>query len=362
MTIQDKIQTDIINTSLDFFKTERFGYIDGTVRLGKIRISIEIFKKGFVFHETILLCYPDNKIKDSWLNDFNKWDYNNPNITFCNFSSLHKYKDKIFGLVVIDEFNQCSENERDILHIIITNDKKTKCLGLSGTVSKETKSEWGLKEIVKYTTEQAINDGIIADYQITVHLVDLDTKIKTKNKKGKFLTEKQKYDNYGYVINTMKKDGANFMHLALARNRLSLSSIGKIEYTKKLIASLQDKKVIIFTGLSEVADSLGVPSYHSKSDSNSNFLEFQNGKIDKLALASMGKSGVTYPNLNSVILLNFVYNPEETTQQLGRCLKLDYSSKVADLHIVALNEEPELKKLKETLSMLDQKKIKYEKN
>jgi hypothetical protein len=73
----------------------------------------------------------------------------------------------------------------------------------------------------------------------------------------------------------------------------------------------------------------------------------------------MGKVGVTYTDLDSVILLNFTYNAEETSQILNRAIKLDYKSKMADLHIICLNEAPEIKKLKESLSMLNPSKIKY---
>lgn len=359
MTKQDIIQNEIVEKASKFFKTEKFGYLDVSVRVGKCKITIDLLKKDFVPNEVILLCYPDNRILESWTKDIEKWKYNNPNIIFCNFSSLHKYKDKIFGLVVIDEFPSASENEREICHIIMTNDKKTKCLALSGTISKESKEEWGLKEIAKYTTEQAIEDGILSDYQITVHLVDLDTIIKTKNSKGKEITEKQRYDNYTYVIEKMKKNGSNFMHLALSCNRLSLSSIGKVNYTKKLLKQLNDKRVIVFTGLANTADSLGIPSYHSKSESDKAFKDFQEGKSDKLALAAIAKMGVTFFSLESVILLNFTYNAEESKQMLTRSLIMDYKGKIADLHLICLRENPELKKVEESLSMLDKTKIKY---
>jgi hypothetical protein len=63
--------------------------------------------------------------------------------------------------------------------------------------------------------------------------------------------------------------------------------------------------------------------------------------------------------LDSVILLNFTYNAEESSQILNRAIKLDYQGKVADLHIICLNEAAEIKKIKESLSMLDQTKINY---
>lgn len=357
---QTEIQTEIVQKTLDFFKENRFGYIDGAMRLGKIKITLDILRVLHPYNCTVLIAYPDNKIKISWQDECVKWNYLNPNITYTNFSSLHKYVKDTYDMFIIDEFHSASPLERDYCHQIMTNDKDTKTLALSGTVSQETKDVWGLKEIAKYTTLQGINDGILSDYKITVHLVDLDTKIKTPNKKGKLLSEKQKYDNYSFVIQRMQREYRNFMHLALSRNRLSLKSLGKTQYLKKLLVEkMQQKRVVIFTGLAEVADSLGIASFHSKSKDKKGFDDFMTEQVNWLALAAMGKMGVSYPNLDAVILLNFTYNAEESSQILNRAIKLDYVGKVADLHIICLNEPPELKKVKESLSMLDKSKITY---
>ena len=355
MTKQDELQKEFVSKGIEFFKTKNKGYYNLAMRFGKCKTTIDLLTQMEV--DSILIAYPDNKLKETWFNECRTWGYDNPNITYVNFSSLKKYTEEKFDFFVIDEFHSCSDNERDFAHDIMKNCTYT--LGLSGTVSSDTDMEWSLKQIASYTTEQGIEDGILADYQISVHLVQLDNVIKVKDKKGKEKTEKQRYDGYSWVIEKLKREGSNFMHLALSRNRLSQSSIGKMNHLKKLLSKLQDKRVVIFTGLANVADSIGVPSYHSKSPDDSAYVGFQSGKHNHLALAAMGKMGVTYKDLDSVILLNFTYNAEESSQILNRAIKLDYNGKVADLHILCLNEPPELKKIKESLSMLDQKKIKY---
>jgi len=356
---QDDIQDELLAKSIDFYKKERFGFLNVGMRVGKSLLAIKIAKSLYSYDCTILLAYPENSLIGNWEREMIKWSYFNPNITFCNFSSLHKYKDKIFDFIIIDEMHSTSDGERDYCHQIMTNDENTLVLGLSGTISKETEGKWGLKEIAKYSLSSAIKDKIIADYQITVHLVDLDNSIKTPNKKGKMLTEKQKYDNLSFVIQQMKYKGQNFMHLALSRNRLSLSSIGKMNFLKKLLFQLQGKRCIIFTGLADVADGIGIPSYHSKSENDENLQKFQRGEINHLALVEKGKTGLTYKSLDSVILLNFTYNAENSAQSISRSLQLDYTGKVANIHILAIKEPPEIKKIKESLSMLDSNKIKY---
>ena len=356
MTKQDELQKQMVDKTIKFYKTNDEGYLDLAMRFGKCRTTIEVLKKLCKDGE-VLIAYPDNKLRNTWIDECELWRYDNPNVTHVNFSSLKKHLDIGYNFFIIDEFHSASENERELCFEIMKNSVRT--LALSGTVSDDTKMDWGMKEIAKYTTLQGISDGILADYQITVHLVTLDDIQKTKDKKGKLKTEKQRYGAYTWVIQKMKDEGKNFMPLALARNRLSLSSIGKLRYVRKLLKILGDKRVVVFTGLSKVADEIGIPSYHSKSPNDDAFTGFQRGEHNHLALAAMGKVGVTYKELDSVILLNFTYNAEETSQILNRAIKLDYKSKVADLHIVCINETPERRKIKESLSMLDATKIKY---
>ena len=356
MTKQDELQKQMVDKTIKFYKTNDEGYLDLAMRFGKCRTTIEVLKK-LCKNGEVLIAYPDNKLRDTWIDECELWRYDNPNVTHVNFSSLKKHLDTGYNFFIIDEFHSASENERETCFEIMKNSVRT--LGLSGTVSEITRMDWGLKEIAKYTTLQGIEDGILADYTITVHKVPLDDIQKTKDKKGKLKTEKQRYGAYTWVIEKMKDERRDFMQLALARNRLSLSSIGKMQYVRRLLKGLNDKRVVVFTGLSKVADEIGIPSYHSKSPNDDAFRKFQSGESNHLALAAMGKVGVTYKELDSVILLNFTYNAEETSQILNRAIKLDYKSKIADLHIVCLNELPELKKIKESLSMLDQSKIKY---
>jgi hypothetical protein len=358
MTKQNELQKEFVEKGVQFFKLHNSGYYNLAMRFGKCKTTIDLLGELFVYDCTILIAYPDNKLKQTWESECALWGYSNPNITYVNFSSLKKYLEHEFDMFVIDEFHSCSENERDYAHTIMYNCTYT--LGLSGTISLETDGYWDMEQIASYTTEQGIEDGILADYQITVHLIDLDTSVKVADKKGKLKTEKQKYDGYSWVIENLKRQNSPYMHLALARNRLSQSSISKTNHLKKLLKQLEDKRVIVFTGLAKVADEIGIPSYHSKSkNGDSSYKDFQDGVHNHLALAAMGKMGVTYNSLDSVILLNFTYNAEESSQILNRAIKLDYNGKIADLHILCLNEKPELKKIKESLSMLDESKINY---
>lgn len=354
MSRQDEIQEEIIEKTLKFYSDNEKGYLNLAMRVGKTRITIESLKRMEKENDQILILYPDNKLLQVWTDELLKWEFQPKNIRFSNFSSLKKCNDQDYDVIICDEFHALSENEANLIQDL----SASMWLFLSGTISGETKEKWPeFKEIANYSTLDGIDDGILADYQISVHLVNLDDKVLSPNKKGKMLTEKKKYDNYSYVIQKQREEGRPTMHLALARNRLSLSSIGKLTYLRNLLSKMKDKRVVVFTGLTAVADGIGIPSFHNKSPNDFTFKAFQNKHINHIALAAMGKMGVTYPDLDSVILLNFVYSPEENSQILNRCIKLDYKNKIADMHLICLNEPAEIKKAKEGLSLLDSSKI-----
>ena len=78
MTIRDKRQQEFADIWL---KHGKFGILNLCPRFGKIYTSINILET-LNPHDTVLIAYPDVKIKDSWLKDFETRGYNNPNVTF----------------------------------------------------------------------------------------------------------------------------------------------------------------------------------------------------------------------------------------------------------------------------------------
>jgi len=332
-----------------------------SMRLGKTKALIN-YLKTLDKNIKVLISYPDNKIKESWEQEMIKWKYINNNIEFCNFSSLKKHINENYNIIIIDECQFLSDFELEQVNLLC--DKCNKMILPSGTISQKTYEKLllyiGMKIVYEYTVESAIDDEIIADYQITVHYINLDTKIKTKAKNGKLRSEKQHYDAYSAVIKQLQlqKKAEQAMYLSLSRNRISQSSIAKINYVKKLITEMKDKRLLVFNGLSKVADNLGIASYHSKTV-DTGFKQFQLGIIDKLALVNMAKSGITFHNLDCIILNGFTHNESELSQIIARAQVMDFKNKVADIHIICLNEIPEVKKLQNALKMMNLKKIKY---
>ena len=359
MDKRSELQKDFANKTVEYLKRKERGYLDVAMRFGKVTTSLLAIQK--LKSKKILVLYPDLKIKDSWLKDISRLKMNLDMFTFSHYMSVKKCTDK-YDICIIDEFPEMSlaqlNNTKELIN-------KLNCyvLGLSGTVSEESRllaqNELLMHEIVKYSAEDAIRDGIISNYQVTVHSVPLDNMKKyLKNSKGQTITEYTKYLNFNYVIESNKRKGINNKFFYIQRNNLVKNSISKNKAILNLLKTL-DGRVLIFVGSIKAAEKLKIPVFHSKTKDIQEFEDFKSGKSKQLAVIGIGGSGVTYLQLSHLIIANITWNEEDISQKIFRCMLLDYDDKVADIHILISSEETDLKKCKQALSMLDQNKIKY---
>ena len=357
MDIRNKLQDDFAEKGAKYLKKDKRGYYDISMRFGKIRTSLLTIQK--LKCKNILILYPDLKIKDGWLKDIKDLGLNELNYNFSHYMSIKKCIGK-YDLIILDEFCELSPAQLNNTKELI-NRLNCYVLGLSGTVSPESRllaeNELNMKEIVKYSAEQAIQDGIISNYQVTVHSIPLDNVKKyLKNSKGESISEYTKYLNFNYVIESNKRKGANNKFFYIQRNNLVKNSISKNKAILNLLKTL-DGRVLVFVGSIKAAEKLKIPVFHSKTKDIQEFEDFKSGKTKQLAVIGIGGSGVTYLQLSHLIIANITWNEEDISQKIFRCMLLDYDNKVADIHILISSEETDLKKCKQALSMLDQNKI-----
>ncbi len=357
MTLRDKRQKEFAAT---WINAGKFGILNLCPRFGKIYTTINILEK--LKPKSILIAYPDNKIKDSWQTDFETRGYDDSNVTYTTHLSLHKYTEEVYDIVIIDEIHLLSDNQlfatKDLL------EHNDVVLGLTGTLSSWTEKtlceNLDLCVVGTYTIEQAIEEGVIVDYEITVVKVPLDNKRKN-NYKGKIRTEKAQFDAYGWVINSLEAQGKSTMFLRLARMRIIQNSIAKMEKTRELLRRHKDERVLVFCGVTKIADQLGIPSYHSKKTEKDIFDNFASGEGNHMAVVKIGNTGVTYKPLNRVIINYFDSNGENLAQKINRCMAMEYDNpdKKAQIYIVCSTEDVEAKWLKKALEFFDKSKIKF---
>lgn len=357
MTLRDKRQQEFA----DVWMKTKFGILNLCPRFGKIRTSINVFNK-FPANSKILIAYPDGKIKESWESDFEELEYNNPNVSFTTHLSLKKHINDTFDIVVIDEIHLLSEAQLEVCKELFCHNPHI--LGLTGTLSSFTETDiyesTGLTVVAEYPIDKAIEEGVIVDYLITVYKVPLDNK-KLINFNGKMRTEKKQFESVSWVINKIDSQGGNSMFMRLARMRLIQKSYAKTEATKTLLDRFANERVLVFCGVTEVADKLGCPSYHSKSIEKDMFADFVEGRGKHMAVVKIGNTGVTYKPLNKVIINYFDSNGENLAQKIFRCMAMEYDnlSKKAEVVIVSSDEAVELNWLKKALEFFDKNKIKF---
>ena len=357
MTIRDQRQQEFANI---WVNSGKHGILNLCPRFGKIYTTINIIER--LNPKSILIAYPDNKIKQSWKDDFEKRGFDDSGVTYTTHLSLKKYTENLYDLVVIDEIHLLSEAQieaaRDVLEINLN------VLGLTGTMTTWTErtleEELDLSVVATYSIEKAIEEGVIVDYEITVVHVPLDNKRKN-NYKGKMRTEKAQFEAYGYVINSLEAQGRATMFLRLARMRIIQNSVAKMEKTRELLKKHKDERVLVFCGVTKIADQLGIPSYHSKKEEKQIFDDFVSGKGKHLAVVKIGNTGVTYKPLNRVIINYFDSNGENLAQKINRCMAMEYDNpeKKAQIYIVCSTEDVEAKWLRKALEFFDKSKIKF---
>ena len=357
MNVRDKRQEEFAQAFID---TGEFGILNLCPRFGKIYTSINIIEK--TKPETILIAYPESNIKLSWQRDFKKRGYDDSQVIYTTHLSLKKYIGRSYDLVILDEIHLLSPAQVLATQELLCTNKKV--LGLTGTLASWTRrhllQNLKLPVVAYYPITIAIEEGVITDYEINVVSVGLDDRvIRTYGKKE--MTEKTRFSSYTYVIKKLEEEGKDTKFLRLARVAFIQGSLAKISKTKELLNLHKNERVLVFCGLTKIADSLGIPSFHSKSTEKKTFDDFANGLGSQLAVIKIGNTGVTYKPLDRVIINYFDSNSENMAQRINRCMGMEYNNpeKKAKIYIVTSNEEAELEWLRKGLEFFDPEKINY---
>jgi superfamily II DNA or RNA helicase len=349
MNIRDIRQEEF---AYEYLRVNKNGILYLCPRFGKTKTALKILTKlseRLNKKLNVLIAFPEKNIMKSWNEEVINYTDFYSCIKYSTFASLKKEIFNKYDLVIIDEIHLLSSNQIDTVKII---GRTNKILGLTGTMSLDTTLNLkaiGLPVIKYYSIKSAVEEGIIKDYNITVHYVGLDNKLK-RFSNGR--TEKRFFEALSYLIE--KDPGA--MHLRSKRFRLIQNSISKLNKTKLLLIS--GEKCLVVCGNTTIAD-IVCNSYHLKNKTKDNLNKFLNNEIDHLSIVKLARAGITYPKLNKVIINFFDSNSENLTQAINRAMNLDYDNpkQIADIHIVSSNTEVEKKWLKSALEFFEPNKI-----
>ena len=356
-------KNEIQRIIIDKIKKALFrGIVLASVRSGKCRMLLLTIKElsDNDLNINILIAYPNTDIKKSFIDECDKLDYY-PNIEYSTFKSLKKVQDNKYDFVIIDEAHSIPpDNILPIVSKIVKNNDKI--ILASGTYSEETllnlKFSTGLQQIVNYTTDNAINDGIVNNFKVEVHLFKLDnTKpIQFGGLKKWYSTDYKECQRYSKKIeNLVDKEK---MIVGLFRMKMINSCQSLIRVVQQWIKDNSDKRFILFTGDEKVGINYNIPMFNSKSKNNDVLKDFQEYRSNSLCLIKKGGTGVTYEGLDTILITDINSNSETLEQRCGRSLLFEEYKKSV-IHIFCSTEQFQLNWLEKSLKSINPDKITY---
>ena len=350
------------STATDCVVNNKFkGILEVAPRVGKSKIVIDALNTVSI-NLKVLIMAPRKEIFESWKIEFERWGLrDNISVDFLWSNSLKK-NTNTYNLIICDEVHAYNLN---VLSLLTKEQAKgTRILSITGTLDGNTQYmlETMLKQelLYSYTVAEAIEDQIVADYEIICVGCELDTVdayVIAGNQEKSFLQTEAaayKYWNDKYQIAKSRQQWSSLRFLMSKRLDVIYNSKTKLEATKKILKL--NTRVISFSGRQEIADQLGDESFHSKADKTA-LERFKNGKINKLSVVSMVSMGVTIPDLKVAVFNQLKSEENLAIQQAMRVMNME-GGKKATIYIVYLKNTQDEVWMLSALQGFDQSKIK----
>ena len=335
----------------------------GKTLIGLKHFQNLIYKNKNLFTPKALVVAPKKSIINSWKDEAEKFDLDFilEHITFTTYLSLNKKNPHDYDVIYLDECHSLLYK-----HEIFLKKYENIIIGLTGTPPKSIYSEKGklvnkyCPIVYSYITDEAVNDKILNDYKIYVHLLELEDintiNVKVGNRQWK--TSEQKQYNY-WTNKYIEADNPKSRQIASIMRMKAMQTFPSKEQYAKLMLNESKNKCILFANEQLQADKLCKYSYHSKNpDSELNLNNFKEGKINKLSCVLQLSEGVNIPNLKEGIIMHAYGNNRKSAQRIGRLLRLNPDDK-AIIHILCYKSTIDEKWIKDALSELNQDKISY---
>ena len=361
---REQIQTNACNVLLSSFSSSpnsRVG-LDISMGVGKTLICLNYLYES-AFQGDVLIVAPKRAIKKTWLDECIK--HGMPQLQtmlhFTTYLSLKKIDLSKYQLIIMDECHNLL-----FKHTPNLSKYSGPIIGMSGTPPKRESSEKG-KMVQKFCpikfsfhTDDAVDNGILNDYQIIVHVLDLDTRknLFQKTKKGGYYTSEAA--SYAYWTKAIEEanPGKEAQMKRILRMKAMMTYPSKDLYAKQLFHYISDK-VILFANTKEQANNLCDHTYISgNKDSDANLTLFKEGKITKLSCVLQLNEGINIPDLKQGIIMHAYGNERKAAQRLGRILRLN-PNETGIIHILCYDNTVDVTWVKSALEAYDQSKIKW---
>lgn len=357
---KNKIQDNIVN-SLSY---PTHGVLDLAPRIGKTKIAIDICKKENP--SRILWVTPSTQLRDVDIpNEFDKWSPElKERLTCVTYDSLNKIKGHYEKIILDEHQNVTDLNTSNLFNFNLTYDT---IICLSGTPPEhyeknEIYRKLKLKTIYHISIDKAVDLGILAPYQITVHTVKtnhIDKIERVKTRKYDFYTTERK--RYQYLTKTLNdamfnnESDERIKFMVLNRMHFIKNSITKLLVAKLLLRRFKGRTLYFASNIKQ-CEKLSKYVYHSKTD-DTYLNKFLNNEIHILGCVNSGGVGFTFKNVDNFLIVQANSNRKgDITQKIARSLLLqpDYE---ANIHIICLEDTVDINWVNKVLESFDDRRI-----
>lgn len=408
-----------------WYNAGRNGTIAAGTGFGKSRLAVieiaHLLKMIGLDKDDILIVSPTTKLRDvNWPNEFEDWGegelYRSVVKSICYASLKKEYEllqetGKRYKLIVLDEIHRLTElsanafrdGEEEFMTRFVTEGLTDAVMGLTATAPdpKRDPDKANLLEqiapiVFRYSLDDGVKDGLIADYEIRVIMCPPEANKRTidaGSKKKQFkVTEQKQYDymttlmqNTAIEIDKVKRsfsDGSldlfadieaaqkakdkltklskQMERYVFARTRFIYGLESKTNLAVRCIDALRQQGVrfLVFCGGIAQADKLlGKNVYHSKSD-NTAFQAFNNKEINELGVVNAANEGINFVDLDQILVIQVDSNARNLIQRIGRALRIR-PGHIGVVYILCASNTVDQQWLEVNLRMFDQSKIKF---
>ncbi len=362
MNKQDIIQAEALE---EYSKSnlDRFSMDVGT-GVGKSLLIIKHMK--LVLHEfsLFLITIPKKSNVKSWEDEFKKHNATHllKHVVFTTYLSLDKVN-KIFDWVYLDECHNFKSDKH--FDVICKLSKKT--FAVTGTYISDKDFNYAkfttlFPIIFTYKTRQSVNEEILNDYRIILHMIPLSQNIRTNSYINGFLPENQAYMTVNAAVTSAerKQRFASLKQLRITRMKMLQGAMSKIQYAKTLSKHLKTK-TLIFVENEVHAKQVCQYTYTNKNSdtvNKRNMEMFCKGEINQLATILQLNESTNVPDLETGIVQHSYANKIKLTQRIGRFFRLGAETKrTAYIHILVYKNTVDEDWVKSALEDFDNSKI-----
>ena len=364
--LKEELQKEAIDSHIKYGKKST---VCASVGSGKGVIAVKRIKSYLELNlDTINILFAGGR--EVYLNTFKReliqWEMEDiiPLITFSCSSSLHKFKNQDWGLIIIDEVHKNAEQNVNF----IENYKNKDCeiLLLTGTPipfdSELGQKMYNIAPIsFKRGIDVNIENKLLNDYKIYIlhHSLDNEDKYIQYGAKLK-QTEQTKYNwlAYNYQKYQYSSQRRKFP-LELMRIKQFFNNLKSKEQLTKTLISKISGKLLVYAGCIEQSEQFGLCTYHSKKKKKDREVvlnEFINSESNVLINVAGIRESVNIPNVKFGIIMTPGASPSNLEQTIGRFSRL-VVGEIAQIIILCARNTLEEQWLRNSLIKLDRNKI-----